>query len=76
MLMVLISSIVSAIIVSSRYNSVSTSGVSYELLNLGTGYGTAIYSRIAGLQFAGYLVTFGIAAICGLICGFIVNCYN
>lgn len=68
--MVFISCVIAAIVVASRQNNTT-----YTLLDTTTADGTAIYSKIAGLQIAGFFITLGIALITGLVTGLAVNLY-
>lgn len=68
-LLTLIGCIVAAIVVSNRQYS------SVPLLNTTT-YGITIYAKTAGLEIAGYFVTFGLSLIAGILCGLAVNLFH
>jgi hypothetical protein len=60
--------IVTCIVVATRQYT------TYQLLDTNT-YGTTIYSKTAGLEFAAYFIAFLTAILTGVICGLVINLF-
>lgn len=52
----------------------STQASTVLLLDTDT-YGSNIYAKTAGLEIVGYIVTVGIGAVTGVLCGFAINLF-
>lgn len=65
-LLTFLSTIITAIVIATRRTS------SVPLLNTETN-GNSIYGKTAGLEFAGFFITFGISLIVGVLCGYLIN---